>query len=214
MLPIRVEEEATFPQCLLSTLTPSQAALWLNCPPTPLPCPTFCQRGRTFQSPSTRAYGETKNASILQLTGIHSIFPEVEREDEWPRTEPVGGLCGWDKNQMTQDIPLECVTSCLDLSLLSEAWRDSGPAVLRLHSYKLCLPSPPVLPGNLILQQRLRTHASCTGPRRIQVCIDRGLVSHIPRLPGRRPAPRRWLKNTPPRLEGLGCGQGTLCPFH
>lgn len=100
-----------------------------------------------------------------------------------------------------------------DLSFLSKAWKDSGPALVRFLCY-LLLPSPPVLPGAFILQETLRTHGSCTGLRRIQVCIDRGLVSHIPRLPGRRPAPRRWLKNTPPRLEGQGCGQGTLSPSH
>lgn len=37
---------------------------------------------------------------------------------------------------------------------------------------------------------------SCTGPRRSQVCIDRGLASRILRLPGRHRVPHRWLKNT------------------
>lgn len=47
----------------------------------------------------------TKSAFILQLTGISSVFQEVEREDEQPRTEPVGGLGRWGRNQMTQGIP-------------------------------------------------------------------------------------------------------------
>ena len=60
---------------------------------------------------------------------------------------------------------------------------------------------------------RLRTHGSCTGPRRIQVCIDRGLVSRTLHPSGRRRAPRRWLKNTPPGSQRLGLDQGTFCPL-
>lgn len=61
-----------------------------------------------------------------------------------------------------------------------------------------------------------RGSGSCTGPRRIQVCIDRGLVSHRLHLPGRHLALHRWLKNIPPRWEGWWHGQtrGPLCPSH
>ena len=46
---------------------------------------------------------------------------------------------------MTQDIPLECVTSCLDLSFLSEAWRGFWPCCSKitfLHALPPLSPSP------------------------------------------------------------------------
>lgn len=62
---------------------------------------------------------------------------------------------------------------------------------------------------------KLRTHGSCTGPQRIQVCNDRGLVSRTLHLPGKHPAPHRWLKNTPPRWEGRwhGTTRGHSAPL-
>lgn len=111
------------------------------------------------------------------------------------------------KNQMTQGISQQYVTSCLSASISSAKLGDV-PALL-FQYYTL----PPCSPSNSIPLVRFRTHERCTGPRRIRVCIDRGLVSRIPRLAGRRQAPHRWLKNTQPRSEGLGHNQGTLCPL-
>lgn len=48
---------------------------------------------------------KTNSTFTLQLAGISNIFQEVEREDEQPRNEPVGGLRGWHRSQMTQGIP-------------------------------------------------------------------------------------------------------------
>lgn len=103
------------------------------------------------------------------------------------------------------------MTSCPWASI-SSAWEALACCSKVVASSLLCLPALLGLPSNLIPPARLRTHGSCTGPQRIQVCIDRGLVSRTLRLSGRRQAPRRWLKNTPPRSKRLGLDQGSFCP--
>lgn len=106
------------------------------------------------------------------------------------------------KNQMTQGIFWQCLTSGLWASISSvKLGGILALLFLRSHFYRLCLPGSQVLPSNIILQVKLRTHGSCIGPRRIQVCIDRGPVSHILHLPGRHLAPHIWLKNIPPRWK-------------
>lgn len=81
-----------------------------------------------------------------------------------------------------------------------------------------CLARPhttvPVPSSAQQLHPALETHGSCSRPQRIQVCIDRGLASHTPHLSGRHPAPHRWLKDTPPRLERQEQDQGTPLPSH
>lgn len=93
-----------------------------------------------------------------------------------------GGLKGWHRNQMTQGIPgvrhfpLVSRPQFPQQRSLEGLW----PCSCRLLCYLLHLPSPPrPSPASAFsLQETLTGLTGLHWARRIQVCIDRGLVSH------------------------------------